>query len=740
MRTRATQWIFSCATSLVVVACGGPSAPDLPRDLQGDAGADPDPTHVARNRDPGYLEEVWVSVDPAAASGWTVDPRIFGKVLEHRGRDVYPGIYDQHIANSSFESWPADTEPDGDDVLYPDTPRSAGVAYPWQPRAVPRGESGVPGRPLWSVLPGGLHGQQFQRIETQGDGYHAAVVQRVALPDQRTMGYTVRLNVRGASRGPLLVRLEAPLSEVLAEVRLPITNRWEYHEVELTLSRESGRRYRALPPYGEYVLALQLAGEGHVEVDGLRLMPDDVVLGRFNPSTIATLKEAGVTAMRWPAGDMVNAYHWRDAVGPLRGRRIGPAYSSGGVEPNYFGTQDFLDFCEVAGIQPVINVGFAPDITPEEAAAWVEYVNGAPDTPMGSLRATHGRPEPYGVRLWQVGNEVYDPSQVGHTDAATFARRYRALHEAMKAADPTIAIVAAGIDPGYASFGGNGWNETLFDLAGDVIEGVDVHRFVEGIDDEALRGERHPWEYVQTLVLFPTQMEALLSDLRQSARERGVSGLGIQVGDWDLRAKVSADWPRPTYGTMAYAVFQAGMFNAFIGQGDVVRTAHQRDSTLLARAYREDTRPLNPAAWTMRLYTEILVAGSTWHHAALDVDGPLFDMQPTGAHIHAMEDVPFVDGAALVSAEGGEMYLFLTNRSLLESFLVRIDVAGDGPVAPLEVALQYADDPFAEETRWDGRPGAFVTEVDTLVPDSTGQISFAMPPASVGRLRVELGR
>lgn len=727
------------ATLLVLAACGAPSAPDLGHDGYVDGGAASDAT-PARQRDPGYLEEVSVTVDPGAAKGWTIDPRILGKVLEHRGRDVYPGIYDQHIANGSFESWPAGVDADGDEVLYPGTPRAGGIAYPWQRRADPRGEPGVPGRPLWSVHPGGHHGHQFQRFETQGNGYHAGVYQRLALPDQRTLGYSVKFSLRGAARGPLLVRLETPSSEVLAEVRLPITDRWQYHQVPITLSRPSGSRYRGLPPFGEYVLVLQLVGEGQVDLDGLRLMPDDIVLDRFNPSTIATLREAGVTTMRWPGGDMANSYHWRDGVGRLRGRRVGPAYAAGGVETNYFGTDEFLAFCEVAGLEPVINVGFAPDITPEEAAAWVEYVNGAEDTPMGALRASHGRPEPYGVRLWQVGNEVYDPSQVGHTDADTFARRYRELHEAMKAADPTITVLAAGIDPGYASFGGNGWNETLLDVAGDVVEGVDVHRYVEGIEDAALRNERHPWEYLQTLILFPTQMEALLFELRRSARERGVSDLRIQVGDWDLQAKVSADWPRPSYSTMAYAVFQASMFNAFIRQGDAVRAAHQRDNTLLSRAYREDTRPLNPAAWTLRLYSEVLGGGS-WHHVPVDVEGPVFDMQPTGEHIHAMEDVPLVDGAALVGAEGGEMYVFLANRSLNEPFLVRIDVAGgEATVSPVDISLQYADDPFTEDTRWDGRPGAFVTELDTLVPDWNGELLFRMPPVSVARLRVELER
>ncbi len=40
-------------------------------------------------------------------------------------------------------------------------------------------------------------------------------------------------------------------------------------------------------------------------------------------------------------------------------------------------------------------------------AQYVEYVNGAATTPMGKLRAANGHPEPYRVKFWGIGNEMW---------------------------------------------------------------------------------------------------------------------------------------------------------------------------------------------------------------------------------------------------------------------------------------------------------------------------------------------
>ena len=152
----------------------------------------------------------------------------------------------------------------------------------------------------------------------------------------------------------------------------------------------------------------------HLLVDRAELFPDDAVDG-LDPEVIQLAKEWPVPLLRWPGGNFASFYHWREGVGPAHLRPTSANHAWGGLEYNLFGTDEFIQFCRQIKAQPQITVntgtGFA-----EEAAAWVEYCNGdAASTPMGRLRALNGHPEPYNVRLWEVGNETTVPGREGTT-------------------------------------------------------------------------------------------------------------------------------------------------------------------------------------------------------------------------------------------------------------------------------------------------------------------------------------
>jgi alpha-N-arabinofuranosidase len=70
-----------------------------------------------------------------------------------------------------------------------------------------------------------------------------------------------------------------------------------------------------------------------------------------------------------------------------------------------------------------------------EAAAWVEYCNGDATTEGGRMRMANGRVKPYGVKYWEIDNEIhrwFSPEEYAET-CVLYART-------MKAVDPTIKI------------------------------------------------------------------------------------------------------------------------------------------------------------------------------------------------------------------------------------------------------------------------------------------------------------
>ena len=141
-------------------------------------------------------------------------------------------------------------------------------------------------------------------------------------------------------------------------------------------------------------------------------MPADNVSG-FKAATIRYLKELGIEIARWPGGNFVSAYDWRDGIGDRDKRPPRRELAWSGMESNDMGIDDFMTFCRLVGAEPylAVNSGLGDA---HSAAEEVEYVNGPATSRLGQLRASNGHPAPYGVKIWGVGNEMYGPWQWGH--------------------------------------------------------------------------------------------------------------------------------------------------------------------------------------------------------------------------------------------------------------------------------------------------------------------------------------
>jgi alpha-N-arabinofuranosidase len=186
-------------------------------------------------------------------------------------------------------------------------------------------------------------------------------------------------------------------------------------------------------------------GKGSFRIGVVSLMPADNING-FRADMIKLLKELDSGIYRWPGGNFVSGYDWPDGIGNRDKRPPRYDYAWGTVEYNDVGTDEFLTLCQMLGIDPYIcvNAGFGDA---HSAAQWVEYVNGSSDTPMGRLRAANGHPEPYKVKWWGIGNEMYGQWQLGHMYIDHYCLKHNMFAKAMRQVDPTIEIVASGATP-----------------------------------------------------------------------------------------------------------------------------------------------------------------------------------------------------------------------------------------------------------------------------------------------------
>ena len=87
---------------------------------------------------------------------------------------------------------------------------------------------------------------------------------------------------------------------------------------------------------------------------------------------VAALKELQVPNVRWPGGCFADEYHWRNGIGPAAERPATLNPNWGGViEPNTFGTHEFMDFLQQIGAQAYVSVNVGSG-TAQEAADWLQ--------------------------------------------------------------------------------------------------------------------------------------------------------------------------------------------------------------------------------------------------------------------------------------------------------------------------------------------------------------------------------
>ncbi len=171
-------------------------------------------------------------------------------------------------------------------------------------------------------------------------------------------------------------------------------------------------------------------------------MPADNIRG-WRADTVALLKQLNAPVYRWPGGNFVSGYDWKDGIGDpdRRPPRKNPAWK--GIEPNDVGLHEYLDLMREIRAEPFIavNTGLGGA---ESAAELIQYLNGPPDSPMGRLRAQNGHPVAFGVKWFAIGNEMYGEWQLGHMPLSEYIKKHNRVVDAMRAVDPSFEPIAVG--------------------------------------------------------------------------------------------------------------------------------------------------------------------------------------------------------------------------------------------------------------------------------------------------------
>lgn len=400
--------------------------------------------------------------------GEPIEPYIFGQFIEHLGRCIYGGIWAEKLEDRKF--------------YFPIT-----AAYdPY--RGLEDTEFPVIGASPWEIVGDG--GAVTMSTEHVFVGEHSPRLGEGTAIRQHRIGLREGL----AYEGRLWV---LPLD---GEAEVEVSLEWgdgagEQARERFRLSgdayllREFRLRAGAATDDARFVIR---ALRGAVQLGPPSLMPEDHVNG-LRRDTLALLKQLDSPMYRWPGGNFVSGYNWRDGIGDRDRRppRKNPAWT--GVEHNDFGTDEFIAFCREVGAEPMIaaNTGLGDA---QSAAAWVAYCNRPADTEQGAKRALNGSPEPFGVKYWCVGNEMFGTWQLGWMQLRHYVIKHNEVARAMWDVDPGLDLVAVGDllginedhDPEQAA-SGKTWSEGMLEACADYMTHISEHFYrgrVEWADPE----------------------------------------------------------------------------------------------------------------------------------------------------------------------------------------------------------------------------------------------------------------
>jgi alpha-N-arabinofuranosidase len=190
--------------------------------------------------------------------------------------------------------------------------------------------------------------------------------------------------------------------------------------------------FRATRTLDQATLTIDFEGAGTLWLDRVSLIGEDAFLGLWRPDAVAAIRALQPGVIRF-GGSALESYEWDKCLGPSDQRAPFPQTYWGGIEENFVGVEEFVALCQALGAEPLVCVRWTGK-APADAAAEVEYFNGPAGSPWGKRRAANGHPQPYGVKYWQIGNEV---------GGAAYDASVRAFARSMREADPAIKILSS---------------------------------------------------------------------------------------------------------------------------------------------------------------------------------------------------------------------------------------------------------------------------------------------------------
>jgi alpha-L-arabinofuranosidase len=451
----------------------------------------------------------------------------------------------------------------------------------------------------------------------------------------------------------------------------------------------------------------------------------------FRTDVLSLVRELGVSSVRYPGGNFVSSYRWEDGVGPVpeRPTRLDLAWHS--LETNAFGVDEFMRWTRAADLEPIMAVNLGTRGI-EAALDLLEYTNHRSGTRLSDWRRGNGTDEPYGIRMWCLGNEMDGPWQVGQKTATEYGRIAAQTANAMRRIDPDLQLIACGSSfLGMPTFGE--WEREVLTEAYDQVDMISLHAYYQQVGDDLasfLASAENMDQFIDSVVAIADSVRAV---------RRSEKRMMVAFDEWNVWYQNAApsvlpsgdDWPvaprllEDRYN-VADAVVVGNLLISLLRHSDRVTAACQAQLVNVIAPIM--TEP-GGAAWRQTIF-------HPFARTAAHARGVVLDSRAVGDTVatSGFGDVTAVDSVATWDSSAQIAAVFLVNRSTSDEAEVSIEVGPLGVSTVVECVTVSGPDPYAKNAH--GEPDRAEPRPNKQVALSGGTATVTLPPISWTMLRL----
>lgn len=419
----------------------------------------------------------------------------------------------------------------------------------------------------------------------------------------------------------------------------------------------------------------------------------------FRRDVLDLVRELNPSLIRYPGGNFVSGFRWEDSVGPVEDRptRLDLAWHS--VETNEVGLHEFAAWAEQAGVEVMqaVNLGTRGIAA---AAELLEYSNHPAGTTLSEQRRANGRHEPFGIRVWCLGNEMDGPWQIGHKTAEEYGRLAAETARVMRWVDPSVELVVAGSSNAEMPTFGS-WERTVLEHTAELVDHISLHAYYEETPGD-----------LGSFLASGVGLGRFIGDVAQIIDEVTVAQgldkqIGISVDEWNVWYQTrfnevekeplfTGEWnthPRLIEDeyNVSDAVVVGSLLITLLQNSDRVSMANLAQLVNVIAPIRAEP---NGPAWRQTTFHPFALTAAAARGAVLAAT-----VHSDGYDTAAHGTVDLADAA--VTATDEEIVLYLLNRSSTDPLTLEVDLAGAPAAAVLSAQSLHAPaggDRFASNT------------------------------------------